>query len=175
MRKKCVQNSVRIHAKKCRQSCQKKDSAVLLVDRTLSIRGFLCIWYSLQITLRLRGATPTNRHPLQSCGFSREIHWYFCLEVVMNLSLQTKWVTKRFMWKFKQKYFICGFAKVHQCTFKKCFTEIIWILLPNVHKVDSKNSISKGITKWAAKTILDFYFFLLGNWIIFTLQHLNTW
>ena len=66
----------------------KKDSVVLLVAKTLSIRGSLYIWYSLQITLRLRGATPTNRHPLQSCGFLREILWHSCLEVVVNLPLR---------------------------------------------------------------------------------------
>ena len=31
---------------------------------------------------------------------------------------------------------------MHQCTFKTYLTEIIWIPLPNVHKVDSTNSIS---------------------------------
>ena len=75
----------------------KKDSVVLLVAWTLSIRGSLCIWYSLQITLRLRGATPTNRHPLQSCGFSREILWHSCLEVVMNLYFNDKVCWKQYI------------------------------------------------------------------------------
>ena len=75
----------------------KKNSVVLLVAKTLSIRGSLYIWYSLQITLRLRRATPTNRHPLQSCGFSREILWHSCLEVVMNLYFNAKVCWKQYM------------------------------------------------------------------------------
>ena len=80
-----LQNSVRIHATKFSKELWKRDSVVLLVVKTLSIRGSLYIWYSLQITLHLRGATPTNRHPLQICGFSIEILSHSCLEVVMNL------------------------------------------------------------------------------------------
>ena len=90
----------------------KKDSVVLLVAWTLSIRGSLCIWYSLQFTLRLRGATPTNRHPLQSCGFSREILWHSCLEVVMNVAPQCKYVSINYWYICTHiwKYFICGFV-----------------------------------------------------------------
>ena len=88
----------------------KKDSVVLLVAKTLSIRGSLYIWYSLQITLRLRGATPTNRHPLQSCGFSREILWHSCLEVVMNFATHCKEVSINYIWTHIWKDFICGFV-----------------------------------------------------------------
>ena len=151
MRKKCVQNSVRMHVKFwvgldahkfSKDSCgkfstnfsedsrqplvvldakiwswlaysktvTKKDSVVLLVAKTLSIRGSLYIWYSLQITLRLRGATPTNRHPLQSCGFSREILWHSCLEVVMNMFFNGKCAESNIYAYQISKYFVCGFV-----------------------------------------------------------------
>ena len=94
---------------------QKKDSVVLLVAKTLSIRGSLYIWYSLQITLRLRGATPTNRHPLQSCGFSREILWHSCLEVVMNLYFNDKVCWKQYMLiKFQNISFVGLFWNLRQ-------------------------------------------------------------
>ena len=89
----------------------KKDSVVLLVEWTLSIRESLCIWYSLQFTLHLRGATPTNRHPLKSCGFSREILWHSCLEVVMNFATHCKEVSINYIWTHIWKYFICGFVR----------------------------------------------------------------
>ena len=93
----------------------KKDSVVLLVAKTLSIRGSLYIWYSLQITLRLRGATPTNRHPLQSCGFSREILWHSCLEVVMNLYFNGKVCWKQYMLiKFQNISFVGLFWNLRQ-------------------------------------------------------------
>ena len=137
---KCPQNSVRIHAGNFPQisvrihvqllvvldakiwswlayskTVTKKDSVVLLVAKTLSIRGSLYIWYSLQITLRLRGATPTNRHPLQSCGFSREILWHSCLEVVMNLYFNGKVCWKQYMLiKFQNISFVGLFWNLRQ-------------------------------------------------------------
>ena len=97
------------------QDNYKKDSVVLLVAKTLSIRGSLYIWYSLQITLRLRGATPTNRHPLQSCGFSREILWHSCLEVVMNLYFNGKVCWKQYMLiKFQNISFVGLFWNLRQ-------------------------------------------------------------
>ena len=58
----------------------------------------------------------------------------------MNLSLQSKWVITRFMWNLKSKFFICGFPQLCNCAnvpFNHVFnTEIIWILLPFVRKVD---------------------------------------
>ena len=137
---KCPQNSVRIHAGNFPQisvrihvqplvvldakswswlayskTVTKKDSVVLLVAKTLSIRGSLYVWYSLQITLRLRGATPTNRHPLQSCGFSREILWHSCLEVVMNLYFNGKVCWKQYMLiKFQNISFVGLFWNLRQ-------------------------------------------------------------
>ena len=93
----------------------KEDSVIILVAKTLSIRGSLYVWYSLQITLRLCGATTTNRHPLQSCGFSREILWDSCLEVVMNLYFNGKACWKPYMLiKFQNISFVGLFWNLRQ-------------------------------------------------------------
>ena len=83
---------------------------VLLIAWTHSIKGSLCIWYSLQISLRLRGVTPTNRHPLQSCGFSREILWHSSLEVVMNLTSKYTLFLMNYIPIHIWKDLICGFV-----------------------------------------------------------------
>ena len=119
---KCPQNSVRIHEGNFPQISVRIHVQLLVVldakiwsAKTLSIRGSLYIWYSLQITLRLRGATPTNRHPLQSCGFSREILWHSCLEVVMNLYFNGKVCWKQYMLiKFQNISFVGLFWNLRQ-------------------------------------------------------------
>ena len=82
------------------------------------------IWYSLQITLRLRGATPTNQQPLQSCGFSREIRWHSGLELVMNFYAQLKVATLNYISIHIWKYSICGFWRLWYQDRQK--TKILW-------------------------------------------------